>query len=209
MLGTVNTLGGLVLPNVEDLELAYPVEIRRQEFRTDGGGPGRMRGGTGIHYEARQLVPTETTFRDEASRRPSGVMGGQAGAVASIRCRAADGTLVQTPAYGTLRCGPMDISIESAGGGGWGDPGERNPEAVRRDVMDELVSLDAARTIYQVVLSCDMSKVDYEATHRERSKRRFTTTTLEEIAQWELLRQEPTPAIDERSSRRPSPFKSH
>ncbi|CCD95712.1 conserved hypothetical protein [Bradyrhizobium sp. ORS 375] len=211
VLGTVNTLGGLVLPNVEDLELAYPVEIRRQEFRTDGGGPGRMRGGTGIHYEARQLVPTETTFRDEASRRPSGagVMGGQAGAVASIRCRAADGMLVQTPAYGTLRCGPMDISIESAGGGGWGDPGERNPEAVRRDVVDELVSLEAARTIYQVVLSSDLSKVDHAATLRERSKRRFTTTTLEEIAQWEHSRQEPTPANDERSSQRPSPYRSH
>jgi N-methylhydantoinase B len=201
VLGTVNTLGGLVLPNVEDLELSYPVEIRRQEFRTDGGGPGRMRGGTGVRYEARQLVPTETTFRDEASRRPSGlgVMGGQAGAVGAIHCRAADGSMIQNPVYGTLRCGPMDISIESAGGGGWGDPSERDPEAVRRDVLDELVSLEAAKTAYQVVLSPDLTSVDFEATQRERHTRRFTTTTLEEIAQWELSRQKPS-SNDVRSS---------
>jgi N-methylhydantoinase B len=211
VLGTVNTLGGLVLPNVEDLELSYPVEIRRQEFRTDGGGAGRMRGGTGVHYEARQLVPTETTFRDEASRRPSGlgVMGGHAGGIGSIRCRATDGTMIQNPVYGTLRCGPMDISIESAGGGGWGDPAERDPEAVRCDVLDELVSLDAARTVYQVILSSDLAAVDYEATHRERCTKRFTTTTLEEIAQWELSRQKPLSSNDTRSSSQSSPLKSH
>jgi N-methylhydantoinase B len=211
VLGTVNTLGGLVLPNVEDLELSYPVEIKRQEFRTDGGGPGRMRGGTGVRYEARQLVPTETTFRDEASRRPSGlgVMGGQAGAIGAIRCRAADGAVIQNPVYGTLRCGPMDISIESAGGGGWGDPCERDPESVRRDVLDELVSFDAAKTIYHVVLSPDLAAVDYEATHRERHTRRFTTTTLEEIAQWELSRPKPSPSNDVRSSLQPSPPKLH
>jgi len=211
VLGTVNTLGGLVLPNVEDLELCYPVEIRRQEFRTDGGGAGRMRGGTGVCYEARQLVPTETTFRDEASRRPSGlgVMGGQAGAIGAIRCRAADGSVIQNPVYGTLRCGPIDISIESAGGGGWGDPSERDPEAVRRDVLDELVSPEAARSVYQVVLSADLASIDYEATNRERCTKRFTKTTLEEIAEWNLSRQGPSPSNDVRSSLQSSAPKSH
>jgi N-methylhydantoinase B len=211
VLGTVNTLGGLVLPNVEDLELAYPIEVRRQEFRTDGGGAGRMRGGTGVCYEARQLVPTETTFRDEASRRPSGagVVGGHAGAAGSIRCRAADGTAVPTPAYGTVRCGPMELYVESAGGGGWGDPADRDPEAVRRDVLNELVSPDAARSVYHVVLSADLS-IDHEATHRARSKKRFTTTTLEEIARWEISQQESRPSDDLRVSSRPlSSFKSH
>jgi N-methylhydantoinase B len=183
VLGTLNTLGGLVLPNVEDLELTYPIEVRRQEFRTDGGGAGKMRGGTGICYEARQLAPTETTFRDEASRRPSGlgVLGGHAGAAGTIRCCAADGTIIATPVYGTMRCGPMDLVLASAGGGGWGDPRERDPEAVRRDVLDELVSPQAARSIYHVVLSADLAAVDYDATNRARSAKRPTTTTLEEI----------------------------
>lgn len=177
VLGTLNTLGGLVLPNVEDLELTYPIEVRRQEFRTDGGGAGKMRGGTGICYEARQLAPTETTFRDEASRRPSGlgVLGGHAGAAGTIRCCAADGTIIATPVYGTMRCGPMDLVLASAGGGGWGDPRERDPEAVRRDVLDELVSPQAARSIYHVVLSADLAAVDYDATNRARSAKRPTS----------------------------------
>lgn len=180
VLGTVNTLGGLVLPNVEDLELTYPIEVKRQEFRTDGGGAGKMRGGTGICYEARQLAPTETTFRDEASRRPSGggVLGGHDGAVGTIRCRSADGCIIATPAYGTVRCGPMELSIESAGGGGWGDPIERDPEAVRRDVLNELVSREAARSIYSVVLSPDLAVVDHEATNRARIEKRFTMNTF-------------------------------
>jgi N-methylhydantoinase B len=193
VLGTVNTLGGLVLPNVEDLELTYPIEVRRQEFRTDGGGAGKMRGGTGVCYEARQLAPTETTFRDEASRRPSGhgVLGGHAGAAGTICCRAADGSIIATPAYGTMRCGPMDLVIESAGGGGWGDPIERDPEAVRRDVLDELVSREAARSIYDVVLSADLAAVDYDATNRVRSEKRLATTTFEGITPCDVARQEP------------------
>jgi N-methylhydantoinase B len=117
--------------------------------------------------------------------------------------------MIQNPVYGTLRCGPMDISIESAGGGGWGDPSERDPEAVRRDVLDELVSAEAARTVYQVVLSPDLASVDYEATNRERCTKRFTRTTLEEIAQWELSRQKPSPSNDVRSSLQFLPLKSH
>jgi N-methylhydantoinase B len=211
ILGTVNTLGGLVLPNVEDLELTYPIEVRRQEFRTDGGGAGKMRGGTGVCYEARQLAPTETTFRDEASRRPSGrgVLGGHAGAAGTIRCRAADGSIIATPAYGTVRCGPMDLIIESAGGGGWGDPIERNPELVRRDVLDELVSREAARSIYDVVLSDDLATVDYDATNRARSEKRFTTTTFEGITPCEVSRQEPLSTKHMPASRPYSSSKPH
>jgi N-methylhydantoinase B len=160
-------------------------------------------------------VPTETTFRDEASRRPSGagVLGGHPGAVGTIRCRAADGTIIPTPAYGTVRCGPMELSIESAGGGGWGDPIERDPEAVRRDVLDEFVSEEAARTLYHVVLSPDLAVVDYDATSQARSKERFTTTntnTLEDIAGCETSQQEPWPTDGMRVSQRPwSSSKQH
>jgi N-methylhydantoinase B len=172
VLGTVNTLGGLILPNVEDLELAYPVRIERQEFRTDTGGPGAMRGGTGVHYQAAQLVPTEMTFRDEASRRASGrgVMGGGDGAPARLSCRDTNGTEIAVPVYGVVRSGPMHVEIESSGGGGWGDPFERDPEAVRQDVLDELVSLEAAHDVYGVVLLADFTGVDVEATSTARHR---------------------------------------
>jgi N-methylhydantoinase B len=139
-----------------------------------------MRGGTGVCYEARQRGPSETTFRDEASRRPSGagVLGGRAGAAGTIRCQDADGAIISTPAYGTIRCGPMELFIESAGGGGWGDPMQRDPEAVRRDVLDELVSLKAARTIYGVILSADLTTVDREATSIARRNSQMSVSTL-------------------------------
>jgi N-methylhydantoinase B len=182
VLGTVNTLGGLILPNVEDLELAYPVRIERQEFRTDSGGPGAMRGGTGVHYKAAQFVPTEMTFRDEASRRATGrgVMGGGDGAPARLSCRDANGTEIAVPVYGVVRSGPMDVEIESAGGGGWGDPFERDPEAVRQDVLYELVSVEAAHDVYGVVLFADFTGVDVEATSATR--RRGSDGSIERTA---------------------------
>jgi N-methylhydantoinase B len=98
--------------------------------------------------------------------------------------------------------------IESAGGGGWGDPIERDPEAVRRDVLDELVSRQAARSVYDVVLSADLAAVDYDATNRARSQKRLTTTTFEEITPCDVARQEPlsiqdVPVLQPYSSSKP------
>jgi N-methylhydantoinase B len=104
----------------------------------------------------------------------------------------------------------MELFIESAGGGGWGEPVERDPEAVRRDVLDELVSREAARDVYHVVLSDDLALVDNDATSRARHKKRFKTTTLEEIARCDISRQEPLPTHGQRVSPPPSsPFKLH
>jgi N-methylhydantoinase B/oxoprolinase/acetone carboxylase alpha subunit len=64
----------------------------------------------------------------------------------------------------------MHVEIDSAGGGGWGDPFERDPEAVRQDVLDELVSLEAAHDVYGVVLFADFTGVDVEATSAARRR---------------------------------------
>ena len=58
---------------------------------------------------------------------------------------------------------------ELAGGGGWGDPLERNPEKVLRDVRNELVSINSAREDYGVVIQLDSWSVDYNATQKLRS----------------------------------------
>ncbi len=173
VLGTLNTLGGLVLPNVEELEAAYPMRVGCQEFRLDGGGAGRQRGGTGIHYEADLLSPTEMTLRDEGSLRPTGlgVSGGQDGAAGALQCKTLDGNSLATPAYGTMPCGPLRITIDSAGGGGWGEPRDRQPEAVRQDVLDGLVSRAVAEAVYGVVLSTDLNEVDEAATAARRVRR--------------------------------------
>ena len=68
------------------------------------------------------------------------------------------------PQYGIQQLGPARIRVLSSAGGGWGDPRARDPQAVLDDVRDEIVSPQAARDIYGVVLSADGRSVDVAAT---------------------------------------------
>ena len=63
------------------------------------------------------------------------------------------------------------IEFHSAGGGGYGNPLERDPEAVERDVVNGYVSVDRARDDYGVVIDPDTLKVDLEATRKRREKK--------------------------------------
>jgi len=62
-----------------------------------------------------------------------------------------------------------EVIVRTGGGGGWGDPLERDPEAVRADVVAELVSREAARSEYGVVIRGDLS-LDAPATRRLRGE---------------------------------------
>jgi N-methylhydantoinase B len=61
------------------------------------------------------------------------------------------------------------ISIRAGGGGGWGDPFDRDPEAVLRDVLDGYVTVDAARSEYGVAINQERSAIDQEETSKLRS----------------------------------------
>ncbi|MFC3229747.1 hydantoinase B/oxoprolinase family protein, partial [Marinibaculum pumilum] len=169
-IGQLTTLGGMSLPDVEVFEQLYPVAIRRQEFRCDGGGAGRFRGGTGVTYEADILEPAQFAFRGEGIRRPSGfgTVGGGTGAVGSMSLAPAAGPPVEAPQYGVRPLPPLRLAIASPGGGGWGDPRRRDPAAVLRDVADGVVSPEAARSVYGVALTADGAAVDHAATRRLR-----------------------------------------
>ena len=144
-------LGGSSAPSVERWERQFPIRIRRNEFRTDAAGPGRWRGGTGTIYEVELLEDSVCAMRAEGTRTPSGfgTAGGADGAPG--RALADPGTplerdlpqndVVNLPA-GTV------IRIESPGGGGWGDPGERDPALVEAEVRDGILSADAAARAY-------------------------------------------------------------
>ncbi len=151
-IGQLTTLGGMSLPNVEVFEQLYPVNIRRQEFRLDGGGAGRFRGGTGVDYEVEVAVPAEYSFRGEGLRTPSGfgVVGGGTGKLGAMALTLKDGTQVEAPQYGVRQMPPLNITLSSPGGGGWGDPRTRDPALVLRDVEDGVVSPEAARDVYGV-----------------------------------------------------------
>jgi N-methylhydantoinase B len=90
---------------------------------------------------------------DFARNPASGVRGGLSGTAASAHVIAADGAEQQVEAIGDSLLAPGEwIRGIEAGGGGYGDPLEREPQAVLTDVLERWVTRDAARTVYGVVL---------------------------------------------------------
>lgn len=181
-IGHLIALGGLTLPNVETFEQLYPVRFHRQEFRQDSGGAGTYRGGTGIEYEVETLGAAEYAFRGEGVDRRSGgwgVHGGRVGEGGEIIVHVAGHPPFTAPPYGTKAFGPARMVARSCGGGGWGDPVERDPELVLRDVRDGLVSIAEAARVYGVVLNADRRSVDIAETDRERVKRKSAASSRE------------------------------
>jgi N-methylhydantoinase B len=173
-IGGVNTLGGLVLPNVETYERLYPIRVLQYEIRTDGAGAGVHRGGAGIHYRAQMLVEADYSFRGEGLGAPTGygVNGGTAGATGHLQVRLVGGetAVPDLPRYGMRRLPPLEIEILSPGGGGWGNPLDRPPDQVLADVRDDVVSRTAAREIYGVAVTEDADDIDVLETRRLRAK---------------------------------------
>jgi N-methylhydantoinase B len=165
-IGQLTTLGGMSLPNVEVYEQLYPVTVKRQEFRCDGAGAGRFRGGTGVDYEVDVSAAAEYSFRGEGLRTPSGfgAVGGLCGEVGAMTMMPSTGVPIEVPQYGVRPLPPLSISMSSPGGGGWGEPRLRDPALVLRDVEDGVVSIAAARELYGVALTDDGRAVDVEAT---------------------------------------------
>jgi N-methylhydantoinase B len=169
-MGPMITLGGLVIPNAETYEQLYPVTVQRHELRCDGGGPGAYRGGTGVVFEVDVNSAAEYSFRGEGTGRPTGlgVEGGCTGTVGEVTVAEKDQPPRNPPAYALWRLGPARLTIRSPGGGGFGDPLERDPALVLRDMRDETVSRAAAAEIYGVILAPDGRSVDGPATERQR-----------------------------------------
>jgi N-methylhydantoinase B len=165
-MGTVPTLCGLRLPNVEAYEQLYPITIQKYEMRCDGGGAGEFRGGSGIDYVADVDTKAEWSFRGEGANGLTafGVNGGIAGQSGSLTLSTPKALAVSVPQFGVRHFGPMRIVIASPGGGGFGNPRQRDPNAVARDVADGIVSPMRAREIYGVALTGHPFKVDHEAT---------------------------------------------
>jgi N-methylhydantoinase B len=168
-IGHLIALGGMTLPNVENWERLYPARYLRQEFRTDGGGPGTYRGGTGVHYAVQMERPGEYAFRGEGVGAPTGwgVVGGNDGGDGSMRLHLDTGEVIDCPKYGVRRYGTGRLEAFSPGGGGWGSPRARDPDLVARDVKDGVVSPAVARDVYGVVLDA-RGQVDAAATARLR-----------------------------------------
>ena len=133
---------------VESLEVEYPLRVERYELVPDSGGPGRWRGGMAIRRDLRVLDHV-AAFRGNTSRRlssPWGLFGGHSGARSTISI---DGEPMEDASRGQLLLQPgRVVSMVTAGSGGYGDPRERDPALVKRDVEDGFVSEDRAQESY-------------------------------------------------------------
>ena len=161
------------MPSLEVYEQLYPVRYRRCEFRCDSGGPGTWRGGTGVEYEIDVHTEGTWSFRGEGLRYRSGygAASGQAGEGGEMHVHPTDAAAFAAPKFGLRELGPARLVVSSPGGGGFGDPLERAVDAVLRDVRDGVLSAEAAREHYGVVLSADALRVDAGATARLRTAR--------------------------------------
>ena len=159
--------------SIEGIELKCPVLVEGRALRTDSAGAGKHRGGLGIDMQVKNLVEGRWNF--EQTRRtvcpPWGLWGGGEGEPSAylLRLPGENDFKMMVGAHIPV---PLHASaiVRTGGGGGWGDPRERDPELVRADVLEEFVSREAAREKYGVVLRGDLT-VDAEATRKQRSQR--------------------------------------
>ena len=157
------------VPN-EFLERYFPLRIERYEALADSGGAGKFRGGNGIHMTYRFLASGTVSIHDDRwFTYPWGVNGGKPGTRARKIHETADGkqTIVANK-LDSLRVEEGDqLHFITWGGGGWGDPLERDPALVGKEIRQGLVTATGAKA-YGVVANSD-GMVDADATERLRA----------------------------------------
>ncbi|MFQ5593315.1 MAG: hydantoinase B/oxoprolinase family protein [Anaerolineae bacterium] len=150
---------------IEAAELEHPVRVERYELIPDSGGAGRFRGALGIRRDVRALVDDVSFARygDRQRFTPQGLFGGKEGTPGKFILNPG------TPEERTLKSKGLDhlqrddlVSLRLPGAGGYGDPREREPALVLRDVRDGKVSLEAARREYGVIIDPETWTVTME-----------------------------------------------
>jgi len=172
--GNANMFANMASHSVEVTEAEQPLRIEAYEFVPDKAGAGKYRGGVPFRRDYR-FLEAEAVLQVRSDRRrfrPYGLYGGRAGRPSWnwLNPEGENRTLASKFCM-TIRGGDV-FRHEVAGAGGYGDPLERDPEAVARDVRNEVVSLDAARADYGVVLDPATFAVDAAATARLRGELR-------------------------------------
>jgi N-methylhydantoinase B len=148
---------------IEVLEARYPLRVKSYGYRTDSGGVGEFRGGLGLRrvYE----VMGEARFNGLSERSvcpPWGLSGGKPAYSGAIHVTHQGNRTAYSKVTGLVLQPGDELSFETGGGGGHGNPLSRAPEAVRADVLGGKVSSKAARELYGVVL-CDEPELSVDA----------------------------------------------
>jgi N-methylhydantoinase B len=171
--------GNLWKATAEINESLFPHVQWSRDYRTDSGGAGQWRGLCGSHYEKEVRVDASVYTYVVGMKYPMpGVAGGKSGEPNKmvIRYRSDDPyEVAHTADWVPMKAGQR-LLYDYGGGGGWGDPLDRDATAVLDDVLDEYVSVEAAEREYGVVLTGSLDDltlaVDEDATTGLRADRR-------------------------------------
>ncbi len=143
-------LSNLHITPIEIIEAEFPCRVRRFDLMADSGGAGEYRGGLGLRREYELLQDAVVVRRyDRARFPPRGLDGGKDGRASRFVIRLGGEREEETPPSGrfTLAAGDRFL-LETAAGGGYGDPAMRDPSAIARDIAEGYVSRDRARRDY-------------------------------------------------------------
>jgi len=186
------------VPNAETYELELPILYLYKREAIDTGGPGKWRGGASLetaltlHDAPLDLLLVPHYGRGVKSPPISGLFGGypaanfrkavrrnsnvqeklRAGRIAQ-ELDELEGTTELLPAHGVTQITSRDVLyFGNVGGGGYGDPLDRDPELVCKDVANKMVCVEAARDVYGVIINPESMKVNAKATQDKRRKLR-------------------------------------
>ena len=171
--GLANPCASIANIPIEVAESDWPILVERYGLVQDSGGAGEYRGGLAVERTWRALAP-DTALQVRSDRqlhRPYGLNGGLEGGASANRIRRGGELTALPPMFGTVLQPGEAFHHRMPGGGGWGDPRTRDPAAVARDVLNENVSVEAARELYGVIVHPD-GTLDEPATEELRLRLR-------------------------------------
>jgi N-methylhydantoinase B len=156
---------------IEVIEMTYPLQVERYGLVPDSEGAGEFRGGFGMTREVR-VLETSMSVRastDRTLKGPYGLKGGGSGRCAKLFIESPDGTTDPLPSKSTFEAHPGEkVILQTAGGGGWGNAHRRDPEKVRWDVKQGLITARRAREVYGVEIDPHTFEIDHLRTRELR-----------------------------------------
>ncbi len=199
--GAASPIHNMANTPIETIEANHKLLVKRYGFVPDTAGAGKYRGGLGMVREF-QLLHDEATLQlrsDRAKFLPWGTRGGSPGSRSyNILNPDSDAEMLPAKFLRTLKKGDVYRLIQP-GGGGYGDPLERDPEAVLADVVEQKVTPGHAEAMYGVVVDAGSRRVDGGATavlrERMRSERGPVSTEPEVVLASEVYPDATPPAL--------------